>query len=260
MKLAARALSFGYPGKNIGHDVDLDLISGEVLCLLGPNGGGKTTLFKTLLGLLKKQGGEVSLDGEPLSSWSRRQLAQAVAYVPQASAGYFPYTVMDTVLMGRTARIGLFATPSQRDRAIAASALARVRLADFADAVFTRLSGGQRQLVLIARALAQEPKILVMDEPTASLDFGNQVLVLSHVRELARQGIGIILSTHDPDHAFACADRVALLHEGRLLACGPPQEVVTRENLQRLYKVDVEIVSLPGSQQSICVPKINDKN
>jgi iron complex transport system ATP-binding protein len=218
MKLAAHALVFGYPGKTIGRDVDIELAAGEVLCLLGPNGGGKTTLFKTLLGLLKKQGGSITLNGADITRWSRQRLARVIAYVPQASAGYFPYTVIDTVLMGRTARIGLFATPSRHDRAIAEAALARVRLADFADSIFTRLSGGQRQLVLIARALAQEPKILVMDEPTASLDFGNQVLVLNHVRELARQGIGIILSTHDPDHAFACADRVALLHEGRLIA------------------------------------------
>jgi iron complex transport system ATP-binding protein len=256
MKLAAHALVFGYPGKTIGRDVDIELAAGEVLCLLGPNGGGKTTLFKTLLGLLKKQGGSITLNGADITRWSRQRLARVIAYVPQASAGYFPYTVIDTVLMGRTARIGLFATPSRHDRAIAEAALARVRLADFADAIFTRLSGGQRQLVLIARALAQEPKILVMDEPTASLDFGNQVLVLNHVRELARQGIGIILSTHDPDHAFACADRVALLHEGRLIACGSPEDVVTSANLQRLYDVAVDIVNLPGSQRSLCVPQL----
>jgi iron complex transport system ATP-binding protein len=110
--------------------------------------------------------------------------------------------------------------------------------------------------VLIARALAQEPNILVMDEPTASLDFGNQVLVLNHVRELARQGIGIILSTHDPDHAFACADRVALLHEGRLIACGSPEDVVTSANLQRLYDVAVDIVNLPDQERRLCVPKL----
>jgi iron complex transport system ATP-binding protein len=256
MKLAAHALVFGYPGKTIGRDVDIELAAGEVLCLLGPNGGGKTTLFKTLLGLLKKQGGSITLDGADITRWSRQRLARVIAYVPQASAGYFPYTVIDTVLMGRTARIGLFATPSRHDRAIAEAALARVRLADFADAIFTRLSGGQRQLVLIARALAQEPKILVMDEPTASLDFGNQVLVLNHVRELARQGIGIILSTHDPDHAFACADRVALLHEGRLIACGSPEDVVTSGNLQRLYDVAVDIVNLPDQERRLCVPRL----
>jgi iron complex transport system ATP-binding protein len=256
MKLAAHALVFGYPGKTIGRDVDIELAAGEVLCLLGPNGGGKTTLFKTLLGLLKKQGGSITLDGADITRWSRQRLARVIAYVPQASAGYFPYTVIDTVLMGRTARIGLFATPSRHDRAIAEAALARVRLADFADAIFTRLSGGQRQLVLIARALAQEPKILVMDEPTASLDFGNQVLVLNHVRELARQGIGIILSTHDPDHAFACADRVALLHEGRLIACGSPEDVVTSANLQRLYDVAVDIVNLPDQERRLGVPRL----
>jgi iron complex transport system ATP-binding protein len=257
MTLSAWELAFGYPGNPVGYGVNISVSAGEVLCLLGPNGSGKTTLFKTLLGLLKAQGGVVTLNDEDLARWSRRRLAQTIAYVPQGSSGYFPYTVLDTVLMGRTARIGLFATPSQCDRDLAEAALARLRLDELKDAVFTRLSGGQRQLVLIARALAQEPQFLVMDEPTASLDFGNQVLVLSHIKALAGQGIGVILSTHDPDHAFTCGDRVALLHGGHLLASGPPDRVITADNLQRLYGVQVTIAVLPDSGRRVCVPSLN---
>lgn len=254
MKLAAHGLAFGYAGEPIGRDVDLALAGGEVLCLLGPNGSGKTTLFKTLLGLLKPQGGEITLDGVPLARWSRRRLAQVMAYVPQAAAGYFPFTALETVLMGRTARLGLFATPSRQDRLAAEAALAALGIEDLKDHVFTRLSGGQRQLTLIARALAQEPQILVMDEPTASLDFGNQIRVLDHVRALARRHIGIVLATHDPDHALSCADRVALLRQGRLIGYGPPVEAITSVSLWALYGVAVEVVTLPGTQRRICAP------
>ena len=140
--------------------------------------------------------------------------------MPQAHIGYFPFTVRDVVLMGRTAHLAAFAGPSRRDRDLAEEALARLGLARLADAIYTQISGGERQLTLIARALAQAAPLLVMDEPTASLDFGNQVRVLEQVTALARSGIGVLLSTHDPDQAFQCADRVALLRGGELIAHG----------------------------------------
>jgi iron complex transport system ATP-binding protein len=257
VKLVACGLAFGYAGEPIGWDVDLALEDGEVLCLLGPNGSGKTTLFKTLLGLLKAQGGEITLDGVPLAHWSRWQLAQVMAYVPQAAAGYFPFTVLETVLMGRTARLGLFAIPSRRDRLAAEAALTALGINNLQNHIFTRLSGGQRQLTLIARALAQEPRILVMDEPTASLDFGNQIRVLDHIRALARRNIGIVLATHDPDHALTCADRVALLRQGRLIGYGPPADAITSASLWALYGVAVDVVTLPGSQRKICAPGLS---
>ncbi|MBA2492218.1 MAG: ABC transporter ATP-binding protein [Gammaproteobacteria bacterium] len=252
MRLAARELAFGYPGKPVGREVNLALQTGEILCLLGPNGSGKTTLFKTLLGVLKPQGGDVTLDGKSIAGWSRRRVAQEMAYVPQAQAGYFPFTVTDTVLMGRTARMGLFALPAKHDREAALAALATLRISELKDEPYTQLSSGQRQLVLIARALAQGAKFLIMDEPTASLDFGNRVRVLDHARRLAREGLGIVFSTHDPDQALACADQVALLHEGRLIHRGAPEEVITRENLRLIYGVEVEIAAL-ASQRHVCV-------
>jgi iron complex transport system ATP-binding protein len=260
MNLTVDNLAFGYPGKPVGRAANLSIRSGEILCLLGPNGSGKTTLFKTILGLLAPQGGRVRLDGEDLSRWSRARIAQVMGYVPQAHTAYFPFSVIETVVMGRSPHVPLFGTPSDADVAVADRALATLNIHRLRDAVYTRISGGERQLALIARALAQEPAVLVMDEPTASLDFGNQMLVLDQIRRLAARGMAIILSTHDPDHAFLCATQVALLHEGELVAQGSPGETITPETLRRLYGVNVDVLELPPSAgqparpSHVCVP------
>jgi iron complex transport system ATP-binding protein len=261
MKLEAKNLDFGYRGRRVGSDVSLALEAGEVLCLLGPNGSGKTTLFRTLLGLLPAQGGQVAIDGAELGSRARNEIARRVSYVPQAHAAFFPFTVREVVLMGRTAHLGVFASPSGKDRAVAQGALERMRLAPLADSVYTRISGGERQLTLIARALAQEASIVVMDEPTANLDFGNQVRVLEHIQSLARSGIGVLLSTHDPDQAFLCATRVAMLHEGRLARYGTPEDVITAESLRRIYGIDVTVARVAaweGRERRVCLPRVAD--
>lgn len=260
MRLTCEALAFGYPRKPVGAGLSLTVTPGEVLVLLGPNGSGKTTLFKTMLGLIPAQGGTVRLDDRPLASLSRREVALQLGYVPQAFAGYFPFTVRETVLMGRTAHIGIFASPSSGDRAVADRMLEALGIAHLAEEPYTRISGGERQLTLIARALAQEPSLLVMDEPTASLDFGNAVRVLERIRSLADEGITIILSTHDPDHAFLCGDRVALLKDGRLVALGPPNETITPQRLNELYGVDVAIHQVGASQETkVCVPTLTER-
>jgi len=259
MRLDIQDLAFGYPGKEVGRGVTFGLAGGEVLCLLGPNGGGKTTLFKTILRLLVPRRGRVDVDGESVAGWSRARLAQMFGYVPQAQLGLFPFTVAEVVLMGRTAHIGPFATPSRADRAVAAEMLAVLGISHLAARPYTEISGGERQLTLIARALAQQPAILVMDEPTASLDFGNQVRVLGEIEQLAHRGIAVMLSTHDPDHAFLCAHRVALLHEGRLARIGPPAEVITRESLREVYGVEVTVTEVPradGRLARVCVPSL----
>ncbi len=254
--LVARDLGFGYGSRRVGSGVTLDLNAGEVLCLLGPNGSGKTTLFKTLLGLLPPQEGTVLIDGRDVRMLTRDAIARQISYVPQAHSAFFPYTVREVVLMGRTAHLGLFSAPSVRDHAAAFAAIQRVGIAHLADAIYTQISGGERQLALIARALAQEARMVIMDEPTANLDFGNQVRVLERIHALAGEGIGVLLSTHDPDHVFLCADRVAMLHQGGLMACGAPAAVMTAAQLQQLYGVEVvvESITLAQGTRQICLP------
>ena len=257
MRLTANDLAFGYHDHRVGSGVTLELAAGEVLCLLGPNGSGKTTLFKTLLGLLPPQGGAVWLDGSDLNTLTRAQIARRISYVPQAHSAFFAYTVREVVLMGRTAHMGLFAAPSARDYAASITAIRRMGLEHLSHALYTRISGGERQLALIARALAQDARLLVMDEPTANLDFGNQVRVLEHIRKLAADGIGVLLSTHDPDHAFLCADRVAMLYGGALVACGTPEDEITAQRLRQLYGIDVAVTALTlddARRRHVCLP------
>jgi iron complex transport system ATP-binding protein len=255
-RLRVERLAFGYPGRVVGRDVSFSLAAGQVLCLLGPNGSGKTTLFRTLLRLLEPYEGTVLVDGASIAEWPRRQMARVFGYVPQAQLGTFPFTAREVVLMGRTARVGLFASPTAHDRRQADAALEALGIAHLADRPYPEMSGGERQLALVARALAQEPTILIMDEPTASLDFGNQVRVLAHVHALAGRGIAVVLSTHDPDQAFLCADLVALLHEGRLARLGPAPEVITSATLRETYGVDVEVVTVTreGRTLRVCLP------
>ncbi len=242
-KLEARGLSFGYDGTPVGEGVDLDLTGGEVVCLLGPNGGGKTTLFRTLLGVLPPIAGEVRVAERPLSRWPRRERARLLGWVPQAHAGLFAFTVEEVVLMGRAARHGRYTAPSRRDHDVARAALERLGIGRLAERVYTQISGGERQLTLIARALAQEAGILILDEPTASLDFGNQLRVLGEIRRLRDDDIGILMSTHQPEHALEVADRIALLEGGRIVAQGPPHETATPERLAHLYRADLAAVT-----------------
>lgn len=255
MSLAAENLAIGYGTRAIGVSLDLEAAPGDVLCLLGPNGSGKTTLFKTLLGLLPPIAGRVRLGATPLTDLSRTEVARNLAYVPQTHAVPFAFTALEVVLMGRTARLGLFSQPGPADIEAAKTALGRLGIRDLAEADYTRLSGGQRQLVLIARALAQGSPVLVMDEPTASLDFGNQALVLAEIAGLARDGLTVILSTHDPDHAFSVGTKVALLNDGRILASGAPADALTDATLSLVYGVDVRVEHL-GNGRSVCLPSL----
>lgn len=240
MNIEGRGLTIGYPDRTVGSGLDVALSTGEVLALLGPNGGGKTTLLKTLLGLLKPKAGEVRLGDKPLDNYSIRERARVVAYVPQVHISTFAFTVETVVLMGRTAHGSLFSRPSGQDRAVAQAALARFGIAALASRPYTMISGGERQLVLLARALAQEPQFIVLDEPTASLDFGNQGKVMREIRALAKSGHGVLFTTHDPNHALRAADRAYLLREGTRIADGPVATVLNREQLEALYRATVE--------------------
>jgi iron complex transport system ATP-binding protein len=237
-------------------DVSLGLDSGEVFSLLGANGSGKTTLFKAILGLLRPHKGRILVDGQDIASWQRRELARAIAYVPQAHTPPFAFSVRDVVLMARTAHLGLTGSPGRRDWLIADDALSTLGISNLAGAHYTEISGGERQLVLIARALAQRSRFLMMDEPTSNLDFGNQVRVLRHIKELASRGLGLLTTTHVPDHAFLCASRVAVMKDGGLLASGAPGDVLTEGRLGAAYGVALRIRLLEGGLR-VCVPEMN---
>uniref|UniRef100_UPI003B519082 ABC transporter ATP-binding protein n=1 Tax=Roseovarius indicus TaxID=540747 RepID=UPI003B519082 len=258
--LEARNLAIGYGATKIGTELALQVTGGDILCLLGPNGCGKTTLFRTLLGLLPALAGTVTLGGKPLAAQTRAEIARQVAYVPQAHAPPFPFEALEVVLMGRTARLGLFGQPGRQDRDCAFHALDQLGIADLAHRDYARLSGGQRQLVLIARALAQEAPLIVMDEPTASLDFGNQAQVLAHVAALAdgaaADGRGVIMSTHDPDQALALNARVLLMKDGRAFAEGPAEAVLTGDTLSAVYGIPVT-VETTGSGRKVCLPSLD---
>ncbi len=240
MKLEGHALTIGYADHIVGRGLDVALNTGEVLALLGPNGGGKTTLLKTLLGLLTPKAGEVRLDGKPLGDYSIRERARIVAYVPQVHVGTFAFSVETVVLMGRTAHGSLFSQPSAHDRDVSHAALERFGIAHLTQRPYTMISGGERQLVLLARALAQEPQFVVLDEPTASLDFGNQGKVLAEIGALAKSGHGVLFTTHDPNHALRAADRAYLLRDGTRIAEGPVEDVLNRAQLEELYLAPVE--------------------
>jgi iron complex transport system ATP-binding protein len=245
--LAARGLAFGFPSRRIGQGLSLELAAGQVACLLGPNGSGKTTLMRTMLGLLPPLGGEVALEARALESWKARERAQRLAYVPQAADSYFEFSALEMVEMGRAAHRGAFAQPGEADRRIALESLDRLGIAALGPRTVQRLSGGERQLVLLARALATGATYLLLDEPTAHLDFANQARVLEEVRRLAQAGHGILFSTHVPDHAFLAADRAILLRAGTLLAAGAVEEVMTGANLTALYGRPVEVLTATGA-------------
>jgi iron complex transport system ATP-binding protein len=254
MRLAGRALTIGYSDRVVGRGLDVAIEQGEVLALLGPNGGGKTTLLKTLLGILKPLAGEALIDDRSLAAFSIRERARRIAYVPQVHAPTFAFTVGTVVLMGRTAHGGLFSAPSAHDHAVAAQSLARFGIDHLSERPYTMISGGERQLVLLARALAQEPQFIVLDEPTASLDFGNQGKVMRQIRALAAAGHGVLFTTHDPNHALRAADRAYLLREGQRLAEGKVADVLTRAQLEALYSAPVETLTDTASGTTAFLP------
>ena len=257
--LSATDLSCGYNGAPVLEHVSLSVSSGEVVCLLGPNGVGKTTLFKTLLGFLPAIAGSIEVDGRPRAEYNRRAFAHKVAYVPQNHVPPFPFSVLDVVLTGCAARLGVFASPSKDDMRRADEVLDQLGIAYLRDRSYTQISGGEQQMALIARSLMQDSGILMMDEPTAALDFGNQVAVLSRVRRLASLGHGIIMTTHNPDHAFLCGTSAVLITREGDVVSGAVDDVVTEANLARAYGVKVRLAEATdddGAPIKTCVPQI----
>lgn len=257
MRLNVKGLTNGYAADNVFTDISFSVKTGEILCLLGPNGVGKTTLFKTILGNLKPREGDIFLNDQDITRWSRRKTARHIGYVPQHHNPSFPFTVFDVVLMGRTPYLKNFTVPSQKDRDIAHSAIESLDIGYLANKNYTNISGGERQLVLIARALTQEPELLIMDEPTANLDFGNQIKILKRIESLAKEGKGVIISTHIPDHALRYATKVALMKENRLFDFGFPHQLLNEETLKEIYGIDIKVIDtnvIDDKYVKVCVP------
>ncbi len=260
MELTIKNASCGYDGKAILSNVSMCLRQGEIVCILGPNGIGKTTVFRSVLGFLKLIEGEILLDGVPKDQISQKDFSKAVGYVPQSHEPPFPYTVPDVVVMGRTAHLKSFESPGIREYRIADRVMEILGISYLREKIYTQISGGERQMVLVARALAQNPKLLVMDEPTANLDFGNQIHVLECIRGLSGSGLGVLMTTHNPDHAFLCCDRVILLTKDKEVMEGTVDEIVTEDNLRKAYGVDVKISTTEAPDGRIirsCVPMLN---
>lgn len=213
------------------------LPEGKIICLLGTNGCGKTTLLKTALGIIPPLAGQILLKNKFLSDWDAKSLAQYIGYVPQAHQAMFAFSVEQVVLMGRTMHLNWYSTPKAKDLEIVEQSLETLGIRSLQHRNYMELSGGEQQLVLIARALAQQPQCLMMDEPTSNLDFGNQIRVLEQIKCLNQQGMSILMTTHQPEHAYHIADMVVLMKKGRIIAQGEPDVVMTNQALAEIYGV-----------------------
>lgn len=245
MKLNIRGVEFRYDSSPVLKGVSMEVEKGEILSLIGPNGSGKSTLLRCINRIIDPQKGAVFIDGENISSLGRREIAKLIGYVPQASSQSFPTTVFDTVLMGRRPHISW--TPSGHDFEVVSEVLNLLGINEFALRDINELSGGERQKVIIARAVAQEAEVLLLDEPTSHLDLRHQLEVLELIGKLAKQrGITVILALHDLNLAARYSSKIIMLKEGRVHAIGTPEEVITKENIKRVYGVKSEIIRGAG--------------
>lgn len=240
--LEVNHVRFSYGKKTVLQDINFRAMPGEMVCILGPNGTGKSTLFKCMLGLLRDWHGEITLEGKDIRQMKPSERAKKMAYIPQASNPAFAYSVLDMVLMGTTTGLHGLRVPRKKERTAAESALEKLGIGHLLDRDYTSLSGGEQQLVLIARALAQGSNTLIMDEPTSSLDYGNQVRVELQLRKLVQEGYSIVQSMHNPEQAYIFADRVIGLREGYVIADGHPKDIMDEELIEKLYRIPVRKV------------------
>ena len=250
-------LTFSYdPSFKVLDDISFELGTGQLVAVLGPNGAGKSTLFKCLLGLLRKYEGEIYMGGHNIKTLNRKKMASIAAYIPQSETPVFNYSVMDSVLMGTTGMLSPLQAPGEEQIEIARKAIEYLDIGYMADRGINEISGGERQLALLARAMAQKAKVLIMDEPTANLDYGNQQHVLRHIQKMARQGYTILLSTHNPEHALQYATHVLAIKDHKILAEGDAKTTLNENLIKEIYGLDVKVleVEVGGSIVRSCIP------
>jgi len=255
-------ISFTYPSgtKPVLREVSLSVEQGEVVVLLGPNGAGKTTLLLCMMNLLKPSKGEIFIDEDNIKALHPRALAGKVAYVPQSHEPAFDYSVLEFVLMGRAPKYGVFGRPDRMDETRCMEILEELGILHLASHSYIEISGGERQQVLIARALAQEPEILLFDEPTSHLDFGNQQRALTMIRRMAERGHGVLMTTHHPDHALMLGDKTALLYKEGELVEGLTHDIVTEERLNTVYDTELCLIEIEKLGRQACLlPGIRTK-
>lgn len=252
-------ISFSYGGSKIFSDISFSIEKGDVLCILGPNGTGKTTLIKCLNGLQDIDSGEILIKSKNIKKLSFKEISRNMGYIPQNHAPLFPFKVIDVVLMGRAPYLNLTDSPKKKDMVIALNSLRILGIENLKDKEYTNLSGGQMQLVFLARILCQQPDILILDEPTSHLDFGNQIKLLEIIENLAESGLSIIMSSHFPDHTFLSSNKVAIMKDGGFIDYGEPSNVVTEENLKKAYSIDVKLIELENKRKVCVLLKTNFK-
>ncbi|MDR3353872.1 MAG: ABC transporter ATP-binding protein [Synergistaceae bacterium] len=253
--LAMDNAAFRYKGeKYIFKDVSFSLEEGQILSIIGPNGSGKSTLLNCLAGLLKLDTGEITLEGKSIASLKAREIAKIIGYVPQNHSPAYGYTVHDFVVMGRAPHLGIFASPGGREYEIAWQALESIGITHLAGRPYTEISGGERQQATIARVIAQQPNIIMMDEPTSSLDYGNQMLIVKLIRKLASEGYAVIMTTHTPDHAIMLDDTVALMDRSGGLNVGSTEDIMNEDALKHVYRVNLKLVYVEQAGRTVCIP------
>ncbi|MEM0487794.1 MAG: ABC transporter ATP-binding protein [Candidatus Bathyarchaeia archaeon] len=255
--LEVEGLTFRHKGQpqEILRDVSFRVRKGEITVLLGPNGSGKSTLFRCLVGIWKPQKGTIKIDGKSVNSLTYKERAKRISYVPQDHEPSFPYKVLEIVLMGRVSHLGVFSTPGDKDLLIAKRALEMLGIGHLGEKTYTKVSGGERQLTLLARAIAQGASYVLLDEPTSHLDFKNQWTVLSKIREFSHnEGKGVLISLHDPNLALFFGDWVLVLNKGEIVVQGAPSEVITEDLIEEVYGIKVYSIKTNGF--SVIVPYV----
>ena len=256
MIVEAKNINFSYQknGRQILNDVSLSLEEGEVMSILGPNGAGKSTLLNLIATLLKPDSGEILLCGKDTKKMKPKEVASILSYVPQTHTPAFSYSVFNFVLMGRAPKVGMFEKPKAEDFKLVEEVLEEVGIASLADKPYTEISGGERQQATIARALVQEPKAILFDEPTAHLDFGNQIKTLRTIKHLQEKGYAVIMTTHNPDHAIMLGGTTAILDKKGILTVGPSEEIITEETLKDVYDTKLKLSYFDEAGRLVCIP------